>query len=112
MTEEKWTAIDLAWKQHDNFQHKMLKPQIQRLSDGPETPESPISLLEKPVGRIVVPELDTSGKFPEIGDTDIVGPLSIGTAKVPELQRGNLTPPSSPKGRNIIKSIGNMFTRS
>ncbi|KAK5086075.1 hypothetical protein LTR70_007310 [Exophiala xenobiotica] len=111
LTEEKWSSIDEQWKQYDGRLNKALSPQLQRLSDGPATPDSPVSLLEKPVTRVVVPQMDKSGKFPEIGDTDIVGPLSVGVAKVPELQRANLTPPSSPRKRNFIKALGGMFTR-
>jgi len=111
LTEEKWSSIDQQWKLHDARLNKALSPQLQRLSDGPLTPDSPVSLLEKPVTRVMVPQMDKSGKFPEMGDTDIVGPLSVGVAKVPELQRANLTPPSSPKKRNFIKALGGMFTR-
>ena len=111
LTEEKWNSIDNLWKQYDDRLNRALSPQLQRLSDGPTMPDSPISLLEKPVTRVVVPQLDKSGKFPELGDSDIVGPLSIGIAKVPELQRGNLTPPCSPRKRNFIKALGEMFTR-
>ena len=109
LTEEKWSFIDSQWKEYDIYLSKALRPQLQRLSDEPTLPESPISLLEKPVSRVIVPQLDHSGKFPEIGDNDIIGPLSIGTAKVPELQRGLLTPPSSPRKRNFIKALGDIF---
>lgn len=109
LTEEKWSSIDEQWKKYDARLSAELSPQLQRLSDGPTMPDSPISLLEKPVTRVVVPHLDKSGKFPEIGDTDIVGPLSVGMAKVPELQRGAITPPSSPKKRNFIKALGDIF---
>lgn len=109
LTEEKWSSIDGEWKKYDARLSATLSPQLQRLSDGPATPDSPISLLEKPVTRVVVPRLDKSGKFPEIGDTDIVGPLSVGVAKVPELQRGTITPPQSPKKRSFIKALGDIF---
>lgn len=111
LTEEKWSSIDRQWKQYDDQLNKALSPQLQRLSDGPTMPDSPVSLLEKPVTRVVVPQMDQTGKFPEIGDTDIIGPLSVGVAKVPELQRSNLTPPSSPRKRNFIKALGEIFNR-
>lgn len=110
LTEEKWSSIDKEWKNYDAQVSSALSPQLQRLSDGPATPDSPISLLERPVTRVTVPHMDKGGKFPEIGDTDIVGPLSIGVAKVPELQRGGtLTPPMSPRKRNLIKALGDIF---
>lgn len=109
LTEEKWTSIDQEWKKYNDQLSIALSPQLARLSDDPTIPDSPISLLDKPVSRIVVPTLDKGGKFPEIGDTDIVGPLAIGVAKVPELQRGAVTPPTSPKKRNFFKSIGGVF---
>lgn len=111
LTEEKWCGIDQQWRRYYDQLTLALSPQLARLSDGPATPDSPVSLLEKPVTRVVVPTLDKSGKFPEIGDTDIVGPLAIGVAKVPELQRGNITPPSSPRKRNFIKALGDIFSR-
>lgn len=109
LTEEKWSSIDKEWKKYDAQLNAALTPQLQRLSDGPATPDSPISLLERPVTRVTVPHMDKGGKFPEIGDADIIGPLSIGVAKVPELQRGTLTPPTTPKKRNFIKAIGDIF---
>lgn len=109
LTEEKWSSIDQEWKKYDAQVSAALSPQLQRLSDGPATPDSPVSLLERPVTRVTVPHMDKGGKFPEIGDMDIVGPLSVGVAKVPELQRGTLTPPMSPKKRNIIKALGDIF---
>lgn len=109
LTEKKWNRIDREWKDSDTFLNRALRPQLQRLSDDASTPDSPVSLLEKPVSRIIVPQLDKDGKFPEIGDSDIIGPLSVGIAKVPELQRGNLTPPTSPRKRNLIKTLGGFF---
>lgn len=109
LTEEKWTLIDQQWKKSYKYLSSVLAPQLARLSDGIATPDSPVSLLDKPVSRVAVPMMDKSGKFPELGDANIVGPLSVGVAKVPELQRGNLTPPASPRKRNIIKAIGELF---
>lgn len=110
LTEEKWTLIDDTWKKYNAHLSMALSPQLARLSDDPHSPDSPVSLLEKPVTRVVVPQLDKSGKFPEIGDADIVGPLSIGVAKVPELQRGPVTPPLSPRKRNFMKFF-ELFSR-
>ena len=111
LTEEKWSSIDSQWKRSYDHLTTALQPQLARLSDGPATPDSPISLLDKPVSRVVVPSMDKSGKFPELGDKDIIGPLTIGIAKVPELQRGALTPPASPRKRNFIKALGDIFAR-
>lgn len=111
LTEEKWGCIDQQWKKYYDELTLALSPQLARLSDGSAAPDSPVSLLEKPPTRVVVPTLDKGGKFPEIGDTDIIGPLTIGVAKVPELQRGNITPPLSPRKRNFIKALGDIFSR-
>lgn len=111
LTEEKWTSIDHQWKKYYDQLTLALSPQLARLSEGPASPDSPVTLLEKPLTRVVVPTLDKSGKFPELGDTDIVGPLTIGIAKVPELQRSNITPPLSPRRRNFIKALGDIFSR-
>lgn len=109
LTEEKWESIDMMWKNNDARLQRVLGPQLARLSDQPTSPGSPISLLERPVTRIEIPELDKSGKFPELGDADIVGPLQMGVAKVPELRRGQYTPPTSPRKRSLIRYLGDMF---
>jgi len=110
LTEEKWTTIDETWKKYNAQLRVVLTPQLARLSDEPSSPDSPISLLEQPVTRVIMPQLDKDGKFPEIGDADIVGPLSVGVAKVPELQRGSTTPPLSPRKRNFMK-LFDIFSR-
>lgn len=109
LTEEKWESIDMMWKNNDARLRRILGPQLARLSDQSTSPDSPISLLDRPVTRIEIPELDKSGKFPELGDADIVGPLQVGAAKVPELRRGQYTPPTSPRKRNLIRYLGDMF---
>jgi hypothetical protein len=79
------------------------------------TPDSPDSMhvLEQPVTRIIVPPFDKSGKFPEIGDADIVGPMFVGPAKAVELQRRSPhSPPESPKKRTLRKYLHDILGRS
>ena len=50
LTEEKWSFIDSQWKEYDIYLSKALRPQLQRLSDEPTLPESPI---DKPFDFII-----------------------------------------------------------
>lgn len=112
LTEEKWKSIDDDWKHSNQLLTAKLSPSIGRLSGDANAPDSPSSLmLEKPITKVVVPPLDKTGKFPQIGDADIIGPLTVGVAKVPELQRGQPTPPQSPRKRNLLKYLSDIFGR-
>jgi hypothetical protein len=116
LTQEKWNGIDDEWKRQDKYLSTALLPVLARLSDEVEgTPDSPASMhvLEQPITRIVVPPFDKSGKFPEIGDADIVGPMFVGPAKAVELQRrAPSTPPQSPKKRNLFKYLSDVLGRN
>lgn len=115
LTQEKWATIDNGWKRQDAIFCSALSPTLMRLSDSDSSAiDSPMSLdlLEKPTTRIVVPPMDKSGKFPEIGDADIVGPLSVAPPKAPELQRRGLhTPPESPRKRTLFKYLSDVLGR-
>jgi len=99
LTEEKWTSIDDIWKRHHAAMTKVLAPVLARVSGDAEAQDSAASsaVLEKPMTKVVVPIVDDKGgKFPLLGDGEIVGPMSVG-------------PPLSPPKRHLLKFLSNIF---
>ena len=118
LTEEKWSSVDGKWKNYHDSMTKILSPVLKKLSDSDTDMQNSqtSTLLEKPVSRIVLPEIDEKcGKFPALGDGDIVGPMAVApprnlipTAKSPTL----LTPPgspTSPRKRNFLKFLSDIL---
>lgn len=116
LTEEKWTTIDNQWKRQHAAMRKALTPVLARLSDGDsEMQDSTASsaMLEKPLTKVVLPVIDDkSGKFPELGDMEIIGPMSVArpravtTPTKPIETRGS---PPSPQKRNLLKFLSEIF---
>ena len=93
-----------------------LSPVLARLSDGgSEMQDSTVSsaVLEKPLTKIVVPVIDDkSGKFPELGDGEIVGPMSVARPRTltnVEKGQGPGSPPLSPHKRHLMKFLSDIF---
>jgi hypothetical protein len=72
LTEQKWAEVDAQWKRYN----KMI------LSCLDETTEEVMELSQSsaaPAPPIRIPSMnDPQGKFPELGDEDIVGPMTVG----------------------------------
>ncbi|KIW13270.1 hypothetical protein PV08_08457 [Exophiala spinifera] len=116
LTEEKWASIDEVWRRQHDLMRTALAPIFARLSDGDsEMQESSASsvALETPASKVVLPIInDKSGKFPEMGDSEIVGPMSVARPRALTVPgRGSYfhTPPPSPQRRNLIKVLTDMF---
>ncbi|OQV01348.1 hypothetical protein CLAIMM_06726 [Cladophialophora immunda] len=115
LTEEKWASIDDTWKRQHNLIRTALAPVLARLSGDSETQDSTTSssVLEKPLTRVVVPVIDDkSGKFPKLGDGEIVGPMSVAPPRAfSDSNRGAETgsPPISPHKRNLLKVLSDIF---
>ena len=117
LTEEKWSSIDNLWKRQHELMRTAIAPVLARLSDGDSrTPDSAASsaVLEKPVTKIAVPVIDDkSGKFPELGDGEIVGPMSVAPPRAlfTDLTKtpGSKSPPPSPRKRNLIRFFSDIF---
>lgn len=115
LTQEKWNLIDDAWKSNNNEMTTMLSHALTNtVGQEAEVSDSVDSstVLEKPVSRIVVPKLDDSGgKFPALGDEDIVGPMSVGPARSPTMQKPTEREwaPQSPRKRNFLKFLSDIF---
>jgi hypothetical protein len=112
LTEEKWASIDKVWKQYYQELDQVLGPQLKRISDrsqsGTHTPSVP---LEKPASRVIMPEIDDKcGKFPELGDCEIVGPMEVAPP------RSSLATPSqsptSPRKRTLLRFLSDMLGKT
>jgi hypothetical protein len=116
LTEEKWSSVDKMWhRQHDSMK-SALAPMIARASDSDADMAAPTDsnmLLEKPVTKITVPVIDKSGKFPELGDGEIVGPMSVAPPRVlatdGEQSPTTRSPPLSPHKRTLLKFLSDIF---
>ncbi len=117
LTEAKWISVDNLWKGQHDLMRAALASVLARLSDGDsEMQDSTASsaVLEKPSTRVVVPVIDDkSGKFPELGDGEIVGPMSVARPRALNLdsdkRQGTKSPPLSPQKRNLIKFLSDIF---
>lgn len=116
LTEEKWSFIDQSWKDHNDALTRTLAPLIARTSDHDTAlnEAAPTDIvLEKPVTRVIIPTIDdTSGKFPELGDSDIVGPMEVGPPRSATMRRSPPHSPTSPRKRNLLKFLQDMFARA
>lgn len=118
LTEEKWASIDEAWQKQHTVIRNALAPVLARLSDGEsDMPASTTSsaVLEKPVTKVVLPVIDDkSGKFPELGDGEIVGPMAVARPRAPTVPNKAATEPKSPQlsplhKRNLLKILTDIF---
>ncbi|OAG45033.1 hypothetical protein AYO21_00996 [Fonsecaea monophora] len=115
LTEEKWASIDDSWKRQHDLMRTALAPVLARLSDGSETQDSSTSssVLEKPLTRVAVPVIDDkSGKFPKLGDGEIVGPMSVAPPRAFYDSNKGIeigSPPVSPHKRKLFKVLSDIF---
>lgn len=117
LTEEKWASVDDVWKRQHALMRTALAPVLSRLSDSDsEIQDSTTSsaVLEKPLTKVVLPIIDgKSGKFPELGDGEIVGPMSVARPRASTNPSKSITkprrPPLSPHKRNLLKFLSDIF---
>ncbi|PGH31520.1 hypothetical protein GX50_05712 [[Emmonsia] crescens] len=99
LTEEKWDSVEARWREnHDQL--------VASLEDGRGNPVS----LHNPdihlVEAIKIPQLDDKGKFPDRGDEDIVGPMSV----APVLQQSSYPSGKSLRKRTLFKFLQDLFS--
>lgn len=95
LTEEKWVAIEASWKQN-------ITNLLQTLEDDGLFS---LSLALERVKSVQVPGLnDPDGKFPDLGDEDIVGPMNIVPGAVAGADRGR----NSEKKKSFWQSCRDM----
>ena len=112
LTEEKWATIDKQWKEYHARLEFYLAPQLKRASDHAASDSSKSSLnLEKPISKIVMPEIDDKcGKFPELGDGDIVGPMEVGPPR--SAATSPTFGPFSPRKRTWLRYLQDMLAKA
>ena len=117
LTEDKWAVTDAEWKRCNEVMTNALRPLTARLSDEDSDmtgSASSSAMLDKPITRVIVPQIDdTSGKFPKLGDEDIIGPMTKEPPKDKTMQ-ANLGPVSqgrNSKKRNFFKFISDIIGR-
>lgn len=101
LTEDKWEAINKEWKQ--NYDAMV----IQLDTSGWEDLGLTRSTLH-PCGQIKLPRLNDNDKFPELGDEEIVGPMSVAPAG--GMHRS--CHPKSQKKRNFFRFFQDLVSRS
>ena len=117
LTEEKWASTDAEWKKNTAIMTNALKDVIARSSSGEaEASDLPCTetVLKQPRTKVIVPKInDVTGKFPDMGDEDIVGPMVVGPSRTRTMQQ-----PAEPamqsrlsKKRNFLKFISDMLGR-
>jgi hypothetical protein len=117
LTEEKWASINADWKNNNAVMTDALEILVARSSGGEtDTSDIPCStnVLEQPPSKVIVPKInDATGKFPDMGDEDIVGPMAVGPSKAKTMQQ--LVEPTvrsrSSKKRNFLRFISDILTR-
>ena len=114
-TQEKWAAIDAEWKRHNDTMAALVEPLIVRLSDGDTdvgNSATSSAVLEKPISKVIVPQInDPSGKFPRLGDEDIVGPMAFAPNRS---QQADVESPAENRGsrkRSFFKFISDILGR-
>jgi hypothetical protein len=98
LTEEKWLSIDAEWKK--NTAIASTQASLESADASPVIPAEPAPLTSMPT--LSDPRCD--GKFPKLGDLDIVGPMEV----APPLSQ---TRPPSPTAK-LVTFIRIMFGRS
>jgi hypothetical protein len=117
LTEEKWASVDVQWKKNSAAMTEALGPLLARSSGAEsEASDSPCSnnVLEQPPTKVIVPKInDPTGKFPDMGDEDIVGPMAVGPSRAVTMQQ--MVEPAMQnrlsKKRNFLKFISDILGR-
>jgi hypothetical protein len=102
LTEQKWAEVDACWKRHNEIIFSSLD----------ETAEDVLELSQSsvaPAPPIKIPPMnDPQGKFPDLGDEDIVGPMTIGPViKIPSPGQARLS-----RKRTFLKFLQDFKTNT
>ncbi|EFE43983.1 conserved hypothetical protein [Trichophyton verrucosum HKI 0517] len=101
LTEEKWVSVNSQWK--NGYNHV-----IANLEDGNgnRLSLSPSEMLHCSQDAVKIPGLHDKNKFPELGDEDIVGPMSVG----PGLQHCRSSDDRILSKKSILKFLNGLFS--
>ncbi|OAX78166.1 hypothetical protein ACJ72_07529 [Emergomyces africanus] len=99
LTEKKWDSVEARWREN----HDRLAATLE------DSRGNPVS-ISKPdihvIDAIKIPRLDDKGKFPDRGDEDIVGPMSV----APVLQQCSYHSGKTLRKRNFFKFFQDLFS--
>lgn len=117
LTEAKWTSIDAIWKKHNveiSTAIGSAAPPSAAQANVRRSNTSIEAVLDQPPSRVKVPKIhDPSGKFPALGDEDIVGPMAVAPVKIhtaAQLTESNMENRPSKK-RNFWKFFSDILGR-
>jgi len=96
LTEQKWAETEAQWRKNNDL--ATAEAARNSTSAVPITPTEPAPLTMMPA----LNNSDSEGKFPKLGDQDIVGPMVQIAARVQAL----------PRQGTVVKFFNNIFTRS
>ena len=109
LTEEKWSEIDGQWKRLNGIVSASVEqktPSSTTTSDSKQSTPEPV-----PVPMPHIPSADiVTGKFPVLGDEDIVGPMSVAPALKKFISNDNQL--RYVKKRNFFKFISDLLAKS
>ena len=105
LTEEKWAVINGQWQSYN----KLLSGRLDRhdaatLQSSPTRNEPTATATRLPVDDASFP-----GKFPKLGDEDIVGPMAV--APIARQPSDSLTPGQSGRKRSFFKFLADLLGR-
>ncbi|KAJ5723075.1 hypothetical protein N7488_001110 [Penicillium malachiteum] len=101
LTGEKWECINRQWR----LQHDTLRSHLETIDGVALTlTQSNLNRCEQ---EVRIPRLHDNDKFPEMGDEDIVGPMSV----APATQLGGFCRTKSLKKRNFFKFFQDLVSR-
>lgn len=100
MTGEKWESINREWK----IQHEAMLTHLGSI-DGVALTLTQSNM--HPCDQVRIPRLHDNAKFPEMGDEDIVGPMTV----APAMETGGLCGSRSMKKRNFFKFFQDLVSR-
>lgn len=110
LTVEKWTFIDRSWKAYQTELENLIDLQIKevkRISDQSQDHQNPA--LEKPAPCAPIPEIDyICGKFPELGDGDMVAPMEVAPARAASMSPHGI----HSRKRSLFRFLQDMFGKT
>lgn len=101
LTGEKWEAINREWK----MQHAAILNQLESI-DGVALALTQSSM--HPCEQVRIPRLHDDAKFPDLGDEEIVGPMTV----APAAELAGFCGTRSVKKRNFFKFFQDLVSRS
>lgn len=113
LTEEKWSLVDSEWKQY-NEELAALVNSIGPIEKDATNGSRPDGLLERPPPKVSFPTIHhPSGKFPDMGDEDIVGPMTVVPTRAKSSPRiaEPMIPTRTSKKRSFFRFLSDFLGR-